>query len=159
GLKPTLGFYFWWDDALASGNQVRASGSFGSGTNSATPLDRYNPPDSRWQIAGGRAPSPHDEAGVFGTRPLPPLEPSGRHQDHAIEASLGATARLGGLSSVHVEAGVREIELHDGHCCGDPSVSEAAAMGLFALPPGFADGELFGYFTRARLVLDGRAEA
>ena len=159
GLSPTVGFYFFWNDAIASNNQVRATASFGSGVISAVLLDRYRIPGSRWQLALRGAVSRRDEANFYGIGWNTDFDDTARYEDHRLEASTSAAVRFAGRSSLSFGAGMRKVTLHDTACCGDPSIGEAVAMGLFAEPPGFADGGYSGPFTRARLVLDSRAQA
>jgi hypothetical protein len=159
GLRPTVGFYFWWNDAVATDNQIRATGSFGADVVTATLLDRFNIGDSGWQLSVRGALSRRSDTRFYGIGPDTRFDNAARYEDHRIEGSVAASYRFGGLSLLRLEAGMRRVDLGDGSCCGDPSIPEAAAMGWFALPPGFAEGGYRGPFTRVKLVLDSRDHA
>ena len=158
GMNPTVGFYAWWDDAFLSNNQLRATGSFGADVVTATLLDRFDIGDSGWQLAFRGALSRRSDTRFYGIGPDTHFDNTARYEDHRIEGSVAALYRFG-LSSLRLEAGMRRVDFGDGSCCGDPSIPDAAAMGFFPLPPGFAEGGYRGPFTRAQLVLDSRPHA
>jgi hypothetical protein len=159
GMHPTAGFYFWWNDAVATNNQIRASGSFGADVITATLVDRVNIPDSGWQLWVRGALSRRGDPKFYGIGPGTRFDDAARYEDHRIEGSAGASYRFAGLSRVRFEAGMRKVDFGDNPCCDDPSIPEAVAMGLFPLPPGFAEGGYRGPFSRLQLVLDSRPEA
>lgn len=157
--RPTVGFYFFWNDVGAPGNQIRSTASFGPEVISAVLLDRFNIPDTAWQLAVRGAISRRDDALFYGTGPMVHFDDPTRYEDHRLEGSIAAAVGFAGLSSLRIEVGVRSVRLGDGDCCGDPSIDEGVTRGLFPAPPGFAERGYSGPFSRVRIVLDGRPEA
>jgi len=159
GMDFTAGLYFFWNDAGAPGNQIRASASAGSHTITATVLDRFNIPDTRWQIAVRGALSRRDDALFYGTGFDTNFDNPTRYEDHRLEGSLAASVKFWNLSRFRVEVGARSVKFSDAHCCDDPSIPEGVNMGLFPLPFGYTNNGYAGEFSRMQLVLDGRDEA
>lgn len=159
GMDFTAGLYFFWNDAGATGNQIRASGSAGVRTISATLLDRYNIPDTRVQIAARGAISRRDDVLFYGTGFDTGFDNPMRYEDHRLEGSLAALVKFGALSRLRVEVGLRSVKWADANCCDDPSIPEGVNMGLATLPFGYQNAGYAGEFSRMQLVLDGRAEA
>src|SRR5262249_48870102 len=157
GLPSTIGFYFWWDDAFVSSNHIRATASFGSDVITAALVDRFKVGD--WLISFRGAISRRDNVLFYGIGPEVRFDNPTRYEDHQLSGSVSASVRFLGLSNFTIEAGALSVNLHDAHCCDDPSLLEGVNMGLFALPPGFTEGGYTGPFSHARLVLDSRAEA
>src|SRR5262249_2713920 len=135
------------------------SGSFGSNVLSGVLVDRYNIPDTNWQLAVRGAASKVDNATFYGIGWDTKFDNTTRFQNRRVEGSASATYRFSGLSSMRLEGGYRDVTYHDKGCCSDPSIGEGVMMGLFPAPPGFSEGGFAGPFSHAQLVLDSRPEA
>jgi hypothetical protein len=72
-----------------------------------------------------------------------------------IETSFSWRHQIMGESRFQLYGGVHRISFNDGTCCGNPSVADQVAAGVYAQPPGF--GETYNAaFGGAELQLDTR---
>jgi hypothetical protein len=151
GLRPTAGFYFFWNDAVFPGNQVRATASFSAGVASATLTDRVT--RGPWRVALRAHASTRNDLPFHGLGPESREQDRTRYEMRQLELGVSLRWRLAPLSGASLEAGARLVDFSSGACCGDPPI----AMGAFPPPPGLAEGGHAGPFARLRLALDSRS--
>ncbi len=160
GLLPSVGLYFFWNDAGAPGHRVRAHAAFGGvdylrgsvtnrvllreGVELAASLEAEQRPDQVYQGLGARS----------------QVSDRGRYRHGVVEGSVELTLRPWRRSRLTVEIGAANHELDPaGYDPGgtDPSLAEAVASAqLRELPPGM-DGYT-AYRQRFVAVLDTREE-
>src|SRR5882724_10585131 len=140
GFRPSFGFYAFWDDAFADGNDLRFHGSTGGSNWFAGVLtDRihFHREDSlTLSFTGVRRP---DQA-FFGVGPDAPQADISRYREGLLEGDALADFRIWRSSRVQASLGVRSLDFNHGYFGHDPSVEVEAARGTFALPDGFAHG-------------------
>ncbi len=155
GFKPSAGFYFFWDDALVTRNDVPLhAASWGEDWLAASITDRihFNRSDSwsfRWE--GLRRP----DFRYYGEGPNSVQTNLSRYAADRIQASSSVSLSLGGSSRVDTEVGWRQVRFHESDQYRDISTLRRAAQGVFALPAGFSDGYSVGY-SGVALRLDSR---
>jgi hypothetical protein len=156
GVRPSVGVYFFWDDALRKGNAIRAhAATWGPGWLSLTVADRI-------PIVEGK--STFTMRGMFVQRPdglFAGIGPRSRESEigrfgiRRIDLGPAIDVALFRASSFHAEAGVRKFDFRDDEdCCGEPPIRDRVAEGLYALPPGF-DGYT-AIFQRLEFAIDSR---
>lgn len=158
GLRPTGGFYFFWNGLFSERNQIRATASFSADVITATLLDRF-PVGDRGQIAIRGALSRRSDNLFYGLGPDSLEDNLSRYEANRLEGSVGFTWKLGGLNRLGLDAGVRSVRFGDDSCCDDPTVADRVAAGVFASPAGLAEGGHDGEFAHLRLQLDSRPRA
>jgi hypothetical protein len=140
GFRPSIGFYAFWDDAFADGNDLRFHGSTGGSNWFAGVLtDRIHlsREDSlTLSFTGIRRP---DQA-FFGVGPDTLQGNISRYREGLLEASALADFRLWRASRVEASLGVRSMDFQRGYFGHDLSIVAEAARGIYALPDGFAQG-------------------
>ena len=156
GFRPSLGLYFFWNDAGFKGHELRAhAGTWGPSWVSAAVAERFRFYDDRAVLSlNGEFIRRSD--GLFagiGPRSLEKNISRFGFTRIAFAPSLGIS--LGGLSAVNASIGVRSLDFRDDdHCCDDLPIRDVVARGVYALPPGF-DGYTALHQTLG-IVLDSR---
>jgi hypothetical protein len=155
GFKPSVGLFFFWNDAVVDDNDLRVrAATWGPDWITASLSNRTE----FWKT--------HEIAvrGGFLRRPdwvfhgLGP-ESGGdraRFSETRADVAVEYDARLWRSSVASAFVGLCDASFDgDTGCCGDPTVNQAAAAGRFPVPPGFTDGYTI---TRSgvSLVLDSR---
>jgi hypothetical protein len=157
GLRPSVGLYFFWNEALAEQNQIRMRVASGGPDWWKLRLsDRYWLDDlQNVYVRGELSMRPDHLFHGFG----PESDPTRiRFRMNRYDADIGYGADLWRSSDIALFAGFRGVSFDpETSCCGDPSIAEAIAEGRFPAPPGLEDGyRLIHYGGSARL--DTRAE-
>jgi hypothetical protein len=153
GLRAHAGLYFFWNDFLAHGNDLRLTASAGLGNLSATLADRVHLGAARLTLRGHA--SRRSDGLFFGIGPESRAGDRSRYQVRRLETSLALDARLARFNFVRVEGGFADVRYDNGGCCGT-TLAERIEAGELPSPPGFAAGGHGGLFARARLTLDSR---
>lgn len=155
GLLPSVGFNAKWKYFLAEPNTARLHfGTWGPDWIAARLVDTY-------------ALSDHDDLSLdvsyqvrqdnrfYGMGPRSPRTTLSRYRIERVEASAVYEDRPWRSSALELRAGVRHLAIGQGTCCGDPSLTESVARGVFPAPPGYG-GDYTGAFQRVALALDSR---
>lgn len=142
-FRPSVGAYFFWDDAFFPKNAFRVHVSTGgSGWYAASVTDRVTLADgiSSLAIRGGW--SRRSDYVFYGIGPSTHEYARSRYSADLADVSLKYIADLWRASSLNAYVGVRDMRFDaNGSCCHDPSLAERAAAGdLPVPPPGFDVG-------------------
>lgn len=140
GLRPSVGVYFFWDDAGFKGHDLRLHAATG-GTDwlKAAFADRIEL-DSRTKLEhrflalsrpdylyAGRGWDSRD-----GNR--------ARYSANRFEAEVGLWRQLSAFGWFNGFVGVRRVTFESGSCCDDPGIASRVVQGAYALPSGFDEG-------------------
>src|SRR5262249_46165914 len=144
-FRPSVGLYFFWDDFLANGNDLRVHGQIG-GTDwlSVGALDRVHVgKTSTIGLAASYLTRPDYVFHGVGSRTLE----ADRSRFTMNTFDVGPIYDLYPARGVRFQArvGLKTVGLSDGYFGGDPSLSAEAQRGAFAVPPGFPEGYTAGY--------------
>jgi hypothetical protein len=157
GLRPSVGLYLFWDHFLADRNELRSVGATGGRDWwRLTVTDRITTTPGQKLVLRGELNLRPDW--VFcGLGPESPERDRSRYKRDLYEAALGYTVDLWRTSTFESAVALRDVRLEPSiGCCGDRTLTEALAAGLFPPPP-----VLDGYTVlveRASLTLDTRKE-
>jgi hypothetical protein len=156
GFRPSVGFVFFWNDALANRNELRAGfGTWGPDWINAALLDRYYFERHRsWVGLGGRFQTRSDFA-FYGEGPQSLNSNVSRYESTRVEVAPALSSRFFRSSQLDTRIGVRWISYGESTCCGDPSVAERVQNGDYPLPEGFGESRTEG-FERLDPVFDSR---
>ena len=160
GLRPSVGLYFFWDDFIKPGNDLRLYGAtWGKPWLAFSIADRMaiGPRDEERSVTL-RASFVRREDWVFhGLGPRSLEAHRSRYSSDAIDVGGLADVRMARATYLHSAAGVRGIKFEEpaDHIGGDPTIGEGAAAGYFPLPPGFQNGYLAAY-SRVQVSVDTR---
>ncbi len=158
GFKPSVGLYFFADDVLATGNDVRANvGFWGTDWLSFSLRDRVSlGDDDSVQLGGSWLRRP--DYLFHGIGPRSSASHASRFRSDEGHAFLSYDLRLWRLSSLQADAGIRDVRFEDASCCDDPSLLDRVLSGNFVEPPGFSQGYTAAY-ARLNASLDTRRPA
>lgn len=142
GFRPSVGLYFWWDDAAVKGHAVRFHfGTWGPEWLSAAAENRLTFNDGRatWSV---RAEYTRRSDGLFaGLGPRSLEKNVARFGFRRLATSTAIDVRFWRSSVFRVVAGVRSLDFRDDQrCCGNPTMEQAVAAGNLQYPPGFLEG-------------------
>ena len=155
GVLPSVGGYFFWDDALIKHNHVRVhAGTWGPEWLSLAVADRYDVgEDSTVQLRGSW--SRRQDYPFFGLGPSSKQDNESRYSATTLDVGPGYDLRISPRVRLQTAVGVRNTSFAEGSCCGDPSVQERVRAGQLALPPRITDGYTIAYQS-ASLAFDTR---
>jgi hypothetical protein len=155
GLKPSVGLYFFWDDALVKGNAFRVhAATWGADWLSGSIADRIaiHGDDAGMLLRAEAVRRPDHVFHGLGPRSAPERT---RYSADRMDGRAAFTLRGWRASSLATAVGLRQQQFRDRGCCDDPTLGEAASSGRFALPPGFESGYSISY-QRIEAALDTR---
>lgn len=155
GVRPSVGFFFFWNDAFAKGNDLRFHfGTWGPTWLHVALLDRYRL-DADKTLDLRAAFSRRQDLYFNGLGPESTVSHESRYEANRLD--VGPSLVVGGnrFSSLTVAAGVRRIDYGSGACCGDPSIDVRVVRGDYPEPPHF-DHPYTAMYERLDLVLDSR---
>ncbi|HVJ15485.1 MAG TPA: BamA/TamA family outer membrane protein [Polyangiaceae bacterium] len=140
GFRPSVGLYFFWNDAIAEDNQIRLYASTGGpGWLNLTVSDRVLL--SKHTKIGVRGHGSRRPDWLFyGFGPRSDDDNGGRYEAETLEASLFVDHRGWRSSRFRAFTGVRSTTFEDEGCCDDPSVGDLVRAGRYPYPPGFFTG-------------------
>lgn len=157
GLRPSVGAYLRWDDALFDDNAIRMhAGFWGPDWLSLTVADRVQPDGESFavQLRGELTRRPdHVFYGIGGDTQD---EQKSRYASDLADVRLTFSDEVLDYGGVEVWAGLTAERFRNDTCCSGAPIEERVARGeLDALPPGYEDGYLV-WRHGARLQLDSR---
>jgi hypothetical protein len=156
GFKPSAGLYFFWDDALVRGNDLRFhAATWGTHWLAGSVTDRIHLSRSEsiaLQFSGIRRP----DYRYYGEGPNAIESNLSRYGADRIEASAGYSIELGGASRIETSFGWRQLRFREPEEYRRSSIMRRMTQGVFPLPNGFEQGYSAG-FSRASLRLDSRS--
>jgi hypothetical protein len=157
GFKPSVGFYFFWDEFLAEKNKLRVrAGTWGPRWISVAVTDRYALDPST--DVGVHAAFSRRYDGIFaGLGPSSRAQDLSRYEADTFDGGLDFEKRDAHALRLTLGLGLRTSSFDHGTCCGDPSLRDAVRDGRLALPPGFNDGYSVVY-QQLRASYDSRAK-
>jgi hypothetical protein len=155
GFEPSVGLYFFWNNAFVKGHDLRLRGStWGADWLSGSLSSRIHL--GPHTLASVRVSAIKRPDYVFFGEGADSLE-SNRSRYGAttweIEAELDAGQDR--ASRVRLDIGLRGRQFRDGRYLNDPTLREAVRAGDFTLPDGYTDGYTVIY-NRILLALDSR---
>ncbi len=155
GVLPSVGGYFFWDDALFKHNHVRVhAGTWGPDWLSLSVADRIDVGDRSTMSLRGSW-SKRADYPFFGLGPDSKQENESRYRATMLDVGPAYDLRVTPHVSFAAAVGVRDTSFAEGSCCGDPTVQERVRAGQLTLPPRFLDGYTLGYQS-ASVAFDTR---
>ena len=136
GLQPSVGLYFFWNDAFVEGNELRLRAATG-GLNwwRFNALERYRMTDEHAFSVGGELSIRPDH--VFHGFGPESRDQRARYKKDLLQVSLGYYGDLWRSSSVESFVAVRDVSFEpDTGCCDDPTLAAEVAAGRLVPPPG-----------------------
>lgn len=155
GFRPSVGLFFFWNDAIARGNDMRLQfGFFGVDWLAASFTDRIHyscdPADVvELAVSGLRRP----DYAFFGIGPEAE-GPRARYGSDRLEARASIDKRWWRLSTIHAGTTARQVEFHRGWFGNDRVLDDMIAQGVRP-PPGYTDGYTLAK-TDVAVSLDSR---
>ena len=155
GVLPSIGLYFFADDAFARYNDVRVhAGTWGPDWINIGVADRYHV--SKNATAALRASwARRSDNPFFGLGPDSKQGYESRYASTTFDAGPEYDMRLRPGVFLHTAGGVRDTGFGEGSCCGVPSLQARIRSNQLEAPPRLYDGYTMGY-SRASLTLDTR---
>jgi hypothetical protein len=139
GFYPSVGLYFFWNDFLPH-QDLRVRGStWGVHWLAGSISDRIHlDPVSDLVVtaAGVRRP----DYQFYGLGPTTTDGDRSRYGASRMDANVSLELKLGGLSSLTSQVGLRRVHFHHGGFDGDPTIEQAVRASRYQLPAGFATG-------------------
>lgn len=155
GVRPSLGFNFFWNDAFAKNNDIRVHfGTWGPTWINTSLSDTYALADRKF-VSLRAAFSRRQDHYFYGLGPDSRFADESRYDMNRLDVGAGFDVDGWRLSAMHLAAGVRRVDYGRDGCCGDPTVSERANAGVFALPAHFGR-PYAAIYQRLMLVADSR---
>jgi hypothetical protein len=155
GLRPTVGLYFFWDNALADANTFQAYAAFG-GTDwvafGASASRKFNEHLSLSFTAGW---SRRPDALFYGIGPSSPDALESRYAYQRLQGTSALEWQPARWSLLRATVGIRDIRFLSGSCCNDPSVADRIFLGQLETPPGYGQ-PYTAVFGRGDIALDSR---
>lgn len=154
-FNPSIGVYAFWNDAGFRGDDLHAhleawpTAWVGGSLQEHIQIDPKHA--AQFRIEGIRRP----DRVFYGIGPDSRQSSQSRYGTDRIDAGALYEWRFWRATRIQMAAGLRYVNLYDGHYGGDPSIETEAARGAFALPPGYGTGYTAEY-NRATFVLDSR---
>jgi hypothetical protein len=155
GLRPSVGLYFFWDDAFFDGHDLRAHVSYyGSDWIVVAASERFHlSKTSTLALDASFARQPDRVYAGEGARTLQTMQ--SRFLDNRLDVAPSFKTHITPRLTYDARVGVRSMSFQDSAFDDDPSIPDAVARGEFALPTGYERGYTMGY-ERAELVYDTR---
>lgn len=154
GFYPSVGLYFFWND-FAPHQDLKLRGStWGEHWLAGSISDRIHlDPVSDIIITGTGIRRPDYQ--FYGLGPDALQRDLSRYGASRLDASVALELKLGGLSTLTSQVGVRRVHFHHGGFDQDPTIEQDVRAGRYPLPPGFASG--YGAIINAlTLAIDTR---
>jgi hypothetical protein len=157
GLRPSVGLYFFWDDALTPGHDLRAHVSYyGSDWLLAGVSERFHlGKASLLAIDASFARRP--DRIYDGEGPRTPQYQQSRYLENQVDLAPSFATQVVPKVTLTTKVGVRLMSFQESAFDEDDSVPNAVARGYFALPTGYERGYTMGY-ERADLAWDTRRD-
>ena len=155
GFKPSVGLYFFADDAFVEDNSLRLNvGFWGDDWLKFAGRDRIALDEETFVEVGGSWIRRPDYL-FHGIGPSSLDSHASRYSADTGEGILSYQTGLWRWSSLHTDVGVRDVSYRESSCCDNPSIQERAQAGEIDMPEGFDTGFTAG-FARLEAALDTR---
>jgi hypothetical protein len=154
GFKPSAGLYFFWDDFLAPGNDLRVHAAtwgprwLAAGLTDRVKLDAEN--TLQLDFSAVR----REDYRFYGEGPSSLENDVSRYGASRIQGGITIVSKLGEANVINLAAGVRKVSFHDPSGPYTPT-TERVAQGRFPAPKDLGDGYAAAY-SGLRLRLDTR---
>jgi hypothetical protein len=154
GFKPSAGFYFFWDDFLANGNDLRVhAATWGPSWLAAAITDRIALSEQSTLQLDFSAVRRADYR-FYGEGPSSVEDNVSRYGASRLHAEVALLSKLGEANLITLAAGVRKVSFHDPSGPYE-STEQRVAEGRFAEPETLGNGYAAQY-SRLQLRLDTR---
>lgn len=155
GFLPSVGFYFFWDDALHPKNHVRVHfGTWGADWLNVAVTDRVDIGE-RSTAALRASFTKRSDRLYYGLGPDAPESQESRYASTVIDAGPIFELEMSRGTRLRTTAGLRKGIFGRDTCCGSPSTYDRVLRGELEAPPRFFDGYTMGYQS-AEVILDTR---
>ena len=157
GFLPSVGVYFYWDDALVAHNHVRVHfGTWGPDWIKVGVTDRYDVGENS-TAAMRFSYSKRSDNLFFGLGPDSSEDLKSRYGATIVDVGPAYDMVLGRGLALHTTVGFRDASFNDGTCCRNLPVQQRVRAGQLPQPPRLADGYTIGYQS-AEFAFDTRAK-
>ncbi|MBW2522569.1 MAG: hypothetical protein JRI23_00270 [Deltaproteobacteria bacterium] len=159
GLRSSIGFYFFWDDYIADGQDFRLRAATGGShwflVNAAHRTWIDEPQDTSAEARFEYSRRPDWE--YHGLGPTAPDEAESEYEAQRIEGGVRFRSRYWRTSSVETYLAVRDVRFWESGDLddGDVHIGNRVAQGFYPYPPGWDDGYTI-FLQRAEASLDTR---
>jgi hypothetical protein len=141
GFKPSVGLYHFWNDFIARDNKLRLRASTWGPQwllfKGADRLEVFE--DHELSIRGEFEQRP--DWVFYGLGPRAADAAESRFSSTRVEGGFRYEANLWQSSRIRSFVAIRSVSFDPAEgCCGDPTVAESIAQGVFSEPPGLSDG-------------------
>jgi hypothetical protein len=154
GFKPSVGFYFFWDDVIASGNDLRVNAAtWGPEWLSAGVTDRLELSDMHTLELALSAVRRADYR-FYGEGPSSREQDVSRYGASHLTAELSLLSQLTAAVQLRASAGLRNVSFHEPSGPYTPTAEQIEA-GVFPEPERFGAGYT-AQFSSLKLQLDTR---
>jgi hypothetical protein len=158
GFDPSVGLYFWWDDAFTAGHDLRLRAStWGDDWIAVSVSDRWELRHERSFAFEATAIRRPDHV-FYGLGPSTFADDVGRYGSTRYDGRGQLDVGLWRTSRFSAALGARSVSFYRGHYGDDPSLGEAAADGRYRTPDGYEPGYSTIY-QRMQVVFDSREAA
>jgi hypothetical protein len=155
GFYPSLGLFFFHNDAFVKGHDLQIRGStWGEHWLAGSWSDTFHLDpllDLKFVASAVRRP----DYRFYGIGPETVEADRSRYGASRLEAAVQLELKLGGSSRFQSGAGVRRVHFHRGAFDDDPTLERNVGRGRYAEPDGYALGYTL-LFNRISLALDSR---
>jgi hypothetical protein len=155
---PSVGLYGFYNDVGFTGHDLRLRAAFGGGEwlaasfSDRIAFDAEGRDRSRLDVRGERRP----DFTYFGLGPDTRQSALARYGRDLREVTLSFDKGWWRASSLHVEAGLRDVTFREGGYGDDPTLDDSIADGELPPPPGYAEGYTILY-SRLAVAVDNRS--
>jgi hypothetical protein len=137
GFNPSVGLYFFWNDAFFKGNEFRLHAStWGEDWVMANFKERIHL-TKRDTFAWGVGYTRRPDYVFYGIGPTTLQSAQSRYGEDRLDAGLLLSSVVGRGSHVETGLGLRTAKTYDGHFGDDPPVSHQIRTGVFSMPADF----------------------
>lgn len=157
GFLPSVGVYFFWDDALVPHNHVRVHfGTWGIDWLKIGVTDRYDVGENA-SAAMRFSYSRRMDNLFFGLGPDSNEDLKSRYGATTVDVGPNYEMKVAPTLMMRTAVGFRDTSFSEGTCCLNLPVQQRIRAGQLAEPPRLADGYTAGY-QRAELAFDTRSK-
>jgi hypothetical protein len=155
GFNPSVGLYFFWNDAFVDGHDLRLRGStWGSDWLAGSLTDRFHlGGDRTFELTASAVHRP--DYVFYGVGPDTLESDVSRYGSTRLELASKLDLGFWRASRFSFGVGVRSVSFHPGHYRNDPTLEQQAANGAFEIPDGYERGYTLIY-NRMSVAVDSR---
>lgn len=137
GFNPSVGIYAFWNDAGFSGDDWHIHAEAWPGNWIGVSLTDRIRLDSRRKVQFRVEGLQRPDHVFYGLGPDTQQSSQSRYGEDRVDAAALYEWRFWRSSRIQTSAGLRAVQVYDGHYGLDPSLEQEAATGAFAIPYGF----------------------